>query len=219
MNQIRELRESAGLTQEQAAERCDLNRHTFGAYERGERTPNYKIMDRIREELGGELPGLPDRVRKVEVRLASAGRGATRKGSETLFLDERFLLGTGLESDELIYVRVLGSGLEPAVSHRQIAGVEPADEIAGDDLYVYRCGASGGLVVGILSPQTDGIVIETRGPHPSTEFFEHVEGATYRDEQGRKSELTLVGRVVAALGSPSEQLAKVNEAARTAQLS
>jgi len=54
MSEIHEMRKAAGLTQEEAANKLNINRHTFGAYERGERTPDYKTMDKIRRVLGGQ---------------------------------------------------------------------------------------------------------------------------------------------------------------------
>jgi len=42
MSDISELREEAGMTQKQAAERLGLPVTTFGAYERGERSPSYE---------------------------------------------------------------------------------------------------------------------------------------------------------------------------------
>jgi DNA-binding XRE family transcriptional regulator len=218
MSEIKAMRKKAGLTQQEAADRLDMNRHTFAAYERGDRTPPYPVGVRIRKELGGERFGLPDRVVPITVRSGWAGRGSAVDESETMHFDERLLAGTGLDSDEIGFVRVLGSGLEPALSHRQVAITEPVERLVGDDLYVYRCSASGGLVVGILSAVPRGIELETRGPRPQTELLRHVEGRTYRDEEGRESEIELVGRVVAGLGSPSDCLARVNEAARVARI-
>jgi len=42
--EIRQMREAADLTQEQAAERLDMNPRTYGAYEREERDVSYKQM-------------------------------------------------------------------------------------------------------------------------------------------------------------------------------
>jgi transcriptional regulator with XRE-family HTH domain len=52
MNEVKELRESSGLTQEEAAEKLHINPSTLASYEQGRRTPDYKTMDKIRRELG-----------------------------------------------------------------------------------------------------------------------------------------------------------------------
>jgi len=61
MNEIKSLRKQRGLTQKEAAEKLDMNARTFGSYERGERTPDYKTMDRIRRVLKGLENGEADR--------------------------------------------------------------------------------------------------------------------------------------------------------------
>jgi transcriptional regulator with XRE-family HTH domain len=53
--EIRKLRDKAGLTQKQAAERLDMNERTYGSYERDERDVSYKQMKKIRRELGGRV--------------------------------------------------------------------------------------------------------------------------------------------------------------------
>jgi transcriptional regulator with XRE-family HTH domain len=53
--EIRKLRDKAGLTQKQAADRLDMNERTYGSYERDERDVSYKQMKRIRRELGGRV--------------------------------------------------------------------------------------------------------------------------------------------------------------------
>jgi transcriptional regulator with XRE-family HTH domain len=52
MSEIKELRDQTNLTQQEAAEACDINPTTFGAYERGDRTPDFRTMDKIRRVLG-----------------------------------------------------------------------------------------------------------------------------------------------------------------------
>jgi transcriptional regulator with XRE-family HTH domain len=53
--EIRKLRDKAGLTQKQAAERLDMNERTYGSYERDERDISYKQMQKIRRVLGGRV--------------------------------------------------------------------------------------------------------------------------------------------------------------------
>lgn len=58
-SEITQLREQAGLTQKEAADKLDMKTRTFGSYERGERTPDYKTMDRIRQVLGNSAEPSP----------------------------------------------------------------------------------------------------------------------------------------------------------------
>lgn len=214
MSEIKALRKAAGLTQQEAADRLDLNRHTFAAYERGDRTPDYPTGKRIREELGGETEGLPDGVVPIEVQSAAAGRGKGIDQTEKLYFDRGLLTGTPFEVEDVDFMRVLGSGLEPALSHRQLAITEPVDRIVGDDIYCYHCSASGGVVMGIMSAVPAGIELETRGLNPKTELLRHVEGDTYADADGNQSDITLIGRIVLGVGNPADTLSRMNEAAR-----
>jgi len=105
MSEIKKLRQSAGLTQSEAADRLDMNENTFGSYERGERTPTYKQMDKIRAVLG-EAAGRPqvaqnEHLRTVQVHPASAGRGESPHETVEMILDERFLEGTGISVDSI----------------------------------------------------------------------------------------------------------------------
>jgi len=223
-SEIRSLRLEAGLTQKKAAEKLGLKLNTYGSYERGERTPDYKTMDHIRETLG-ELAGTPrniagrEEVDVVTVTPVSAGLGKdVPMGDEEFVLDRRFLAGLDIDMNRSYFVRVLGSGVEPILSHRQIVLVEETDRIAGDDIYVYSCSLEEAHSIAILSNHSGAIEIETRGVRPSVERWERVEGDHYENGQGRTCKLKILGRVVAALGRPSREVARTNEAARIARV-
>jgi len=53
-SKVRQLRKDAGLTQEQAAQECDIPLRTFADYDRGETVPPSDRMQHIRRVLGGE---------------------------------------------------------------------------------------------------------------------------------------------------------------------
>lgn len=221
MYDIQELRKEAGLTQGEAARMCDLKIGTYGSYERGERSPDYETGKKIRQELA-EAAGLCEPIQSkhlysVEVTPAAAGPGEDIGEDATeMYLDERFLRGTNVELGDAEFFRVVGSGLEPALSHAQVIGVDPCERVLGDDLYVYHCSHCDGHVVAIVRSVRGGLEIRTRGPTPRADYVEHVEGRTYVDDQGRESTLTMQGRVVAATCNPSQMLSLQNEAARHA---
>lgn len=50
--ETRRLREEAGMTQEEAAEACDIPLRTFQSYDRGDREPPASKMDHMRNVLG-----------------------------------------------------------------------------------------------------------------------------------------------------------------------
>jgi len=224
-NEIRELRTKAGLTQREAAKKLDLKLNTYGSYERGERTPDYKTMDHIRETLG-KLAGEPqvlagrEEVDVVTVTPVTAGLGRNASaGEEELVLDRRFLAGTDIDMKRSDFVRVVGSGIEPLLTHRQIALVEETTSVAGDDLYVFSCSLDEAPSIAILSKQNGTLEIETRGVCPTTQTWEHIEGHAYQNrETDQTCKIRVEGRVVAALGRPAREIARVNEAARHARL-
>jgi len=223
MSEIKKLRQSAGLTQSEAADRLDMNENTFGSYERGERTPTYKQMDKIRAVLG-EAAGRPqvaqnEHLRTVQVHAASAGRGGSPDETTEMVLDERFLEGTGISVDSHEWVRLVGSGLEPLLSHTQVVAIDPCERVLGDDIYVYHCEGADSYVVAILSNVRGGLQIETKGPSPDTTLLEHLGDGRYRDPEGRESTIEILGRVVGATLNPSRVLSKRNEAARQGDLS
>lgn len=53
--QVIELREKAGLTQAQLAERCGVNQADISRIERGSTNPTSKTLQRIAEALGAEV--------------------------------------------------------------------------------------------------------------------------------------------------------------------
>lgn len=55
---VREKRVAAGLTQEELADRCGIDRSYMGGVERGERNPTLSVIERISEGLGVTLAEL-----------------------------------------------------------------------------------------------------------------------------------------------------------------
>ena len=55
---VRELRQAAGFSQEELAERCGLHRTYIGGIERGERNPSYANLLRVADALELRLSSL-----------------------------------------------------------------------------------------------------------------------------------------------------------------
>lgn len=158
MSEIKQLRKAARLTQREAAEKLGINVHTFGSYERGDRAPDYKTMDRIRAELAerGGYRDLPDDVLEVMVTDVSSSPEQSLDRAEKLYIDTRFLEGTDVDPRRHHFVRVVGSQMEPILSHRQVIGVEPTGEVAGDDVYVFYSSAHEANSVATVSQRAGG---------------------------------------------------------------
>jgi hypothetical protein len=177
-----------------------------------------RIRSRLREEAGiTTTEGGHEHLRKVEVE-NEIGPGPETDETDELLIDLRLLAGTGVHPQKQRFVRVVGSSMEPILSHGQIVTVEPVSEVQGDDLYVYWSSIEETTSIAILERVQKGLRIEKRGPSPTSRLLHHETGAHYSDDQGRTVEVQIRGRVVAALGSPAQEIARSNEAARYASL-
>jgi len=86
--EIRKLRDRAGLTQKQAAERLDMNERTYGSYERDERDISYKKIKKIRRELGGRAERVKPSTYDTHVKqypIADSGE------SSTVYIDSQIM--------------------------------------------------------------------------------------------------------------------------------
>jgi transcriptional regulator with XRE-family HTH domain len=61
---LRELRKARGLSQEELAHRCDLDRTYISALERKVYSATIDVLERLAKELGVEASDLIDRKRK-----------------------------------------------------------------------------------------------------------------------------------------------------------
>jgi len=229
MSEIKDLRKQAGLTQKEAAERLNINSRTFGAYERGERTPDYKTMDKIRRVLGGgDGAHVPvknvkggkvtsqNHIRIVEIYHVGAGPARDQEKDE-IVLDDRLFRGAGVDFKRDKLIQVHGSSMEPHLSDGQLVFFRPVERVRGDDLYVYWSSLESGHTVGILSNEPgDALQVKKLGVNPETRVYDHLEATTYEREDGCTVEIDVVGRVKSAVGSPAQQIAQINEAARSA---
>jgi len=221
MSEIRKLRKAAGLTQEGAANRIGVNTTTFGAWERGDRTPDYKMMDKIRRVLGSSndqgVASYPDHVRHVSVHHAGGGPGRTEDGDETLVLDTRLFAGSGIDFDNHILVRVQGSSMAEVISHGQIVFCEPVDKVEGQDIYVYWRGEDLGNVIAIMDTLPGGgLRIEKRGPSRTVTDWQHKKNDIYEAPDGRTSKINVWARVLGAFSRPADELAARQSAAISA---
>jgi len=221
--ELKRLRDRCGLTQEEAAEKTGFNLGTWRSWEQGRHKPSSEKMDRVRRMLddanfqGRESNGADNRhVERVRVRPVGAGVGKSTAGEEEVVLDTRLLNGSGIGASEYEFVRVVGSSMEPVLTHNQIVLMEPTSRVTGDDLYVYWSDMDDGHVVALISPTKEGLKIEKRGVSPGVNAYTHQTDHSYEDESGRVVEIRIVGRVIGSIGRPAQAIAQANEAARHA---
>ena len=65
---LRKFRKERGYTQSQFAEKIGVSRSTYANYERGNRTPDYEVLERIGDTLSCSLDDLFGRVQKDSIR-------------------------------------------------------------------------------------------------------------------------------------------------------
>lgn len=238
--ELKKLREQEGLTQEEAAERIEVSLSRLQSWEQGRHTPPADKMDQARATFGSSpSPSGPEanageisyshengsyesgatktpHVEERKVRPAGAGPGRSVEGAESIMLDTRLLEGSGISLDRHEFVRVIGSSMEPFLSHGQIVLIEPTTTVHGEDLYVYWNDMDEGHVVAMMSSTPNGLCVEKRGHAPSTRRYDYLDGHQYENEDGVVVELCVVGRVVGSVGRPAQAIAQANEAARHA---
>lgn len=226
----KELKELRGdLTQEKAAKKIGVSLSRLQSWEQGRHTPPADKMDKARAILGGRsrVRGQVDahqgdmgaNIEHRTVRPAGAGPGQSVSGEESIVLDKRLLEGSGIDLNEHEFVRVVGSSMEPFLSHGQLVLVEPTSRVHGEDLYVYWNDMDEGHVVAMVSSTPRGLKVEKRGHDPKTMTYARTEDHLYEDEEGRAVQIYIVGRVVGSVGRPAQHIAQAEEAARHARLS
>lgn len=159
--EVRQLREEAGMTQEEAAEACDIPYPTFAAYDRGDRQPSAGRMDTIREVLGRREN--PSRDGYVTGRAAGSASGRAQKG---LYDVPELQAGAGNDVTQ----KITGGGLQlPRHYIRSEYGIRPEKlcliRVRGDSMKPTLL--EGQKVIAARwegEPLRDGVVYALEGP-------------------------------------------------------
>jgi len=193
--EIRQMREAADLTQEQAAERLDMNPRTYGAYEREERDVSYKQMKKIRRELGGRVekvnaPTYDTHVKQYPV--ADSGK------SSTVYVDSQ-IIPVDRMPDKGTAHYVNSRWMGPWMSASMVLA-EPVSQIDGPGRYVVRwAGGSDKIVIEAWRHSENKICVRFHAPERRI-LFEEVgreNGATiFRREDGSEIRVEVLGAVV-----------------------
>jgi len=196
--EIRALRDRAGLTQEEAAEKLDMKTRTYGAYEREERDVSYKQMQKIRRVLGARVETSVTRSYGKNVKqypVADSGE------SSTVLIDTQIINVEGRmpEPDQAEVHRVNTRWMGPWMS-ADMALVQSKSRIDGPGRYVVRWADGEDKVV--LEAWRYGeskVCVRTHAPENKT-VFEEVEqnvGLTvFRRDDGTELNIEVIGKVV-----------------------
>jgi DNA-binding XRE family transcriptional regulator len=193
--EIRQMREAAGLTQEQAAERLDMNPRTYGAYEREERDVSYKQMKKIRRELGGRVEKVNSPTYDTHVKqypVADSGK------SSTVYIDSQ-IIPVDRMPDKGTAHYVNSRWMGPWMDSDLVLARE-VDQIDGPGRYVVRwAGGSDKVVVEAWRHSESKICVRFHAPERRV-LFEEVgreNGATiFRREDGSEISVEVLGIVV-----------------------
>jgi len=193
--EIRQMREAADLTQEQAAERLDMNPRTYGAYEREERDVSYKQMKKIRRELGGRVekvnaPKYDTHVKQYPV--ADSGK------SSTVYVDSQ-IIPVDRMPDKGTAHYVNSRWMGPWMSASMVLA-EPVSQIDGPGRYVVRwAGGSDKIVIEAWRHSESKVCVRFHAPERRV-LFEEVgreNGATvFCREDGSEVRVEVLGAVV-----------------------
>jgi transcriptional regulator with XRE-family HTH domain len=196
--EIRKLRDRAGLTQKQAAERLDMNERTYGSYERDERDISYKQMKRIRRELGGRVekvnsPSYDTHVKQYPV--ADSGE------SSTVYIDSQIIPIDGNMPDphEATAHHVNTRFMGPWMDSNLVLARE-VEQVDGPGRYVIRW-ANGNekTVIEAWRHSNDEICFRFHAPQRQVVMreVEYEDGVTVLEkEDGSKIDVELLGVVV-----------------------
>ncbi|MCS3667397.1 transcriptional regulator with XRE-family HTH domain [Salinibacter ruber] len=194
--EIRKLRDKAGLTQKQAAERLDMNERTYGSYERDERDISYKQMKKIRRELGGRVENVKPSTYDTHVKrypVADSGKSPTSVyvDAEIIPMDSMPDKGTA----HYVNSRWMGPWMDS-----DLVLAREVDRIDGPGRYVVRWAeGSDKVVVEAWRHSESKICVRFHAPERRV-LFEEVgfeNGATiFRREDGSEISVDVLGIVV-----------------------
>jgi transcriptional regulator with XRE-family HTH domain len=194
--EIRKLRDKAGLTQKQAAERLDMNERTYGSYERDERDISYKQMKKIRRVLGGRVENVKPSTYDTHVKqypVADSDKSPTNiyVDAELIPLDQMPDKGTA----HYVNSRWMGPWMDS-----DLVLAREVDQIDGPGRYVVRwAGGSDKVVVEAWRHSESKICVRFHAPERRV-LFEEVgreNGATiFRREDGSEISVEVLGIVV-----------------------
>jgi transcriptional regulator with XRE-family HTH domain len=194
--EIRKLRDKAGLTQKQAAERLDMNERTYGSYERDERDISYRQMKKIRRVLGGRVENVKPPTYYTHVKQYPVAD--SDKSPAKIYVDAE-LIPLDRMPDKGTAHYVNSRWMEPWMSASMVLA-EPVSQIDGPGRYVVRwADGDDKVVVEAWRHSENKICVRFHAPERRV-LFEEVgreNGATvFRREDGSEIRVEVLGCVV-----------------------
>jgi len=209
-DEMRALRDRAGLTQEEASEKLDMKTRTYGAYERGERSISYEQMRKVRRVLGGQIEPVPNTRHIGDVlQYPVANDGGE---SSTVFIDPNIINVEGSMPDpsEAKAYRVNSRWMGPWMSS-DMALVREKRRIDGPGRYVVEWSqGSDKIVIEAWRYGEEKVCVRTHAPRKETIFeeVEHHDNYTlFRREDGTE----IRGRVIGQVVFPSDDVQLMTE--------
>lgn len=147
---------------------------------------------------------------QVSLRVFDAGAGPGRHTSRMVQISPTLFDETGITLSDAALVRVVGSSMEPDLSHGQHVVVEPAASVAGQDMYVYWSEEEEAHLIAEIHRDGQVLVLEKSA---STRTLTPKGDDLYVDDQGRKHHIQIVGRVLGAFMRVPKQRALRREQA------
>lgn len=157
MTAIRQIRESMGITQAEAARRLGLSRQAYSNYELGKRQADYETLLKIAEEfqvsvaalLGREESNIgavfQDGFRMIPVfETVAAGLGAYADDHVTDYMP--FRIASDSEAAETIAIRVSGDSMYPKIEDGDIIQVHKQETVDSGDIAVILIDGTEGVV-------------------------------------------------------------------------
>lgn len=216
-DELKKLRNAAGLTQDEAADEVGIPVRTYQAYERGERTPLYDKMDRIRTRLRN-LPGslasssgnkdVQKHVREYDV------EGSTDE--PTLTVDERIMQVSEVPaSSEATAHRVNGTHMGAWMPDRAYCIALNCSKVSCGGRYVVRWSeGEEKSVIWMDRHSDDQVQIRSYSPRATeivTEVGRDGDVVEYRRQNGNVLTVQVLGRVVVPTARGQQMTEEVSD--------
>lgn len=173
MTALREIRESKGISQAEAARRLGLSRQAYSNYELGKRQADYETLLRMSETFGVSIEELlgrkpkpnaepvPGQVYMIPVfESVSAGFGA--EAENHIIATIPLYIESDAEAAETICVRVCGDSMHPKIEDGDLVQVHKQETAETGDIVVILDGDAAYVKRFIKTPT--GVVLESVNP-------------------------------------------------------
>lgn len=220
---LKRLRDQAGLTQGEAAEALNMNKRTYGAYEREERDISFNKMQRARRVLGEEkyttqaMESSSTAARSNAVKEYPVADDQDGAPATTIYVDTRILAidknipGPEEATAHLVNGRMMGIWMQ----RQQYVIARDCKEIGAAGRYVVRwAGGEEKIVVEGERRGNRSVLIRTHAPQQERMLSQGQREngeTTYQDENGSDVTIETIGKVVLPSDKPRQLVETVSD--------